>query len=110
MAYFRRQLPVSVPVDELDHLIADLISQIGMQVEIQSNPHAWMIGTEPPQPALRPADHVTLLCDWSNLRNTGELTIETRSGESMAHARTRAQSLLQHCCGTLQAALTGHGG
>jgi hypothetical protein len=53
---------------------------------------------------------VTLLCDWSNLRNTGELTIETHSGESMAHARTRAQSLLQHCCGSLQAPLAGDGG
>ncbi|MFM1812469.1 MAG: hypothetical protein RLZZ336_1407 [Cyanobacteriota bacterium] len=110
MAYFRSQLPVSVPVHKLDHLIADLIGGIGMQVETQSHPHAWMIGTDPPQPALRPEEHVTLLCDWSNLHNTGELTIETRSGESMAHARTRAQSLLLHCCGTLQGPLAGDGG
>ena len=110
MAYYRSQLPVSVPVEELDHLIADLICRIGMQVETQSHCHAWMIGTEPPQPALRADDHVTLLCDWSNLHNTGELTIETRSGESMAHARTRAQSFLQHFCGSLQAPLAGDGG
>ena len=110
MAYFRSQLPVSVPIQELDRFITDLICGIGMQVETQSHPHAWMIGTEPPQPALRAEDHVTLLCDWSNLRNTGELTIETHSGESMAHARTRAQSLLQHCCGSLQASLSGQGG
>jgi len=110
MAYCRIQIPVSVPVQDLDRLIADLIRGIGMEVEQQPRQHDWLIGTEPPQPELRAQDHVTLLCDWSNLRNTGELTIETRSGESMARARTRAQSLLQQFCGTVQGPLGGRGG
>jgi len=109
MAYCRTQLPVSVPVQDLDGLIAELIRGIGMQVERQPDHRDWLIGTELPQPALRANEHVTLLCDWSNLRNTGELTIETRSGESMAHACTRAQLLFQQFCGTVLGPLGGNG-
>lgn len=109
MAYFRSQLPVTIPVQKLDRLITDLISGIGMQLDNPYQPHTWRMGIEPPQPALRASDHVTLLCDWSNLSNTGELVIETRSGESMAHAHTRAESILQHCCWTLEGPLAGGG-
>ena len=35
MAYCRTQLPVSVPIQDLDGLIAELIRGIGMQVERQ---------------------------------------------------------------------------
>jgi len=109
MAFCRTQLPVTVPAHELDELIADRIRRIGMQVENHSQRQAWLIGTESPQPSLRADEHVTLLCDWSNLRNTGELTIETRSGESMAHAQTRARSLLLTFCSALQGPLGGQG-
>ena len=69
-----------------------------------------MIDTHSLQPSLSAGERVTLLCDWSNLRHTGEQPIETRSGESMAQAQTREELLLMTFCSALQGALGGQGG
>jgi hypothetical protein len=47
-------------------------------------------------------EQVALVCDWSNWRNTGELELEIRSGESMALGVTRAETLFSQLCSLLQ--------
>ena len=102
MAYCRTQLAVPLQAQELDRLVPDLIRRLGLDVEESRSNRCCRIGTDRPQQGLSAKEHVVLLCDWSNLRNTGEVAIETRSGESMAHAQTRAQNLMQQFCGILE--------
>jgi len=101
MAHCRALLPVDLASQELNALLTDLVGQLGMQVEAANHSHPWLIATDPPRQGLPANEHVMVLCDWSNLRNTGEMAIETRSGESMAHSITPAESLLHQLCSRL---------
>ncbi|MEB3173411.1 MAG: hypothetical protein VKL97_06055 [Cyanobacteriota bacterium] len=101
MAHCRACLAIDPAVQSLNQTLTEVIGQLGLQVQEPLHKGAWLIATDPPQRGLTPHEHVQLLCDWSNLRNTGELAIETRSGESMAHSVTRAKSLLQQLCSRL---------
>jgi hypothetical protein len=102
MAYCRTQLAVPLQAQDLDRLVPDLIRRLGLDVEESRGNAACRVGTDRPHRGLSAREHVVLLCDWSNLSNTGEVAIETRSGESMAHTQTRAQLVLQEFCGCLQ--------
>ncbi|MBM5809133.1 MAG: hypothetical protein FJ050_03335 [Cyanobacteria bacterium M_surface_7_m2_040] len=102
MAHCRAFLPVDLAAQELTALLTDLVGELGLQVEDPDRNHPWLIATDRPRRGLQAKDHVVVLCDWSNLRNTGEMAIETRSGESMAHRDTRAESLLQQLCSGLR--------
>ncbi|MEB3234521.1 MAG: hypothetical protein VKM98_03750 [Cyanobacteriota bacterium] len=107
MAYCRALLPVDPTAENLNQMLTDLIDRLGMQVERRSQHGSCLIATDPPRCGLHANEHVMVLCDWSNLRNTGEVAIETRSGESMAHRDTRAQNLLQQLCRGLSDGLMG---
>lgn len=102
MAYCHACLPVAVQADDLPRLLADLIRGLGLQVEEFSKGRDCLYAADPPRSGHRLGEQVALVCDWSNLRNTGELEVELRSGESMALGSTRAETLLQQLCDRLQ--------
>jgi hypothetical protein len=101
MAHCRACLAVDPKAQSLNQTLTEVIDQLGLQVQEPLHKGAWLIASERPQRGRHAQEHVQLLCDWSNLRNTGELAIETRSGESMAHSVTRAHELLQRLCSRL---------
>ena len=103
MAYCHTNIAVRHQAQDLDRLVPELIRRVGLTVEESRGNGNCRVGTDRPHQGLRAQEHVVLLCDWSNLRNTGEVAIETRSGESMALGQTtRAENVLQQFCGCLQ--------
>ncbi|MBM5803892.1 MAG: hypothetical protein FJ078_07210 [Cyanobacteria bacterium K_DeepCast_35m_m2_155] len=102
MAHCRAVLPVDPTLEGINCLLSEVIAQLGLEISEPLQEHPWLIATDRPQRGLKAREYVRVLCDWSNLRNTGEMAIETRSGESMAHSDTRAKSLLQQLCSRLE--------
>lgn len=102
MAYCHVCLPVAWGVDELPWQLSDLLRGLGLEVEEFSKGHDCLYASDPPRSGRRLGDQVALVCDWSNLRNTGEVELELRSGESMARGATRAETLCKQLCERLQ--------
>ena len=102
MAYCHACLPVTMPSDDLSGVLCDLIRGLGLKVEEPTNAHHCLYAADPPNCGHRLAHQVALVCDWSNVSNTGELELEIRSDESMALGVTRAETLLQQLCSLLQ--------
>lgn len=50
---------------------------------------------ERPAPGRPTRDYVRVWADWSDLAQTGDLWLETLSGESMARGSTRCAELLE---------------
>jgi|688.fasta_scaffold77464_1 hypothetical protein len=102
MAYCHTCVPVALPTDELSRFLRDLIRGLGLEVEEQTSAHHCLYAADPPNSGRRLGEQVALVCDWSNWRNTGELELEIRSGESMALGVTRAETLFSQLCSLLQ--------
>ena len=102
MAYCHACLPVNLPGDNLSQVLAELIQRLGLRVEEPANARHCLYAVDPPQSGHRLSSKVVLLCDWSNLRNTGEVELEIRSNESMALGATRAEQLFGQLCSLLQ--------
>ena len=91
MAYCRALIPLDGGVAPAD-LLPPLLQGLGLEVEPASG-HTLMAFERPC--AGRPTrDYVRLWADWSDIAQTGELWLETLSGESMARSQTRCADLL----------------
>ena len=102
MAYCHTCLPVAFASDDVSSVLADLIRGLGLQVEMPTNARHCLYAADPPSSGLRLGQQVAVVCDWSNLPNTGEVELEIRSSESMALGSTRAEDLFRQLCNLLQ--------
>ena len=102
MAYCHTVLPVTLPSDDISRLLGDVIRGLGLKVEEPTVARHCLYAVDPPNSGHRLGQQVALICDWSNLNNTGELELEIRSGESMALGCTRAETLFRQLCSVLQ--------
>ena len=103
MAYCHRCLPVVLAGEDLSRHLGDLVRDLGLQVQEPTKSRHCLYAADPPRSGLRLGQQVALVCDWSNLPNTGEVELEMRSGESMALGETRAESLFRQLCTRIQA-------
>ena len=100
MAYCRALIPVgggSSPADWLP----PLLQAHGLDVEHPGG--RTLMAFERPAPGRPTRDYVRVWADWSDLAQTGDLWLETLSGESMARGSTRCAELLEQirarlCC------------
>lgn len=98
MAYCRALIPfrhTSSPSEQL----RPLLEQLGLDVEQPD--HRTLVAFERPCSGRRVNDYVRVWADWSDLASTGELWLETLSGESMARSSTRCASVLDRICSGL---------
>jgi len=70
-----------------------LLQGLGLEVEPPSGP--TLMAFERPCAGRPTRDYVRLWADWSDIAQTGELWLETLSGESMARSRTRCAAVLE---------------
>jgi hypothetical protein len=92
MAYCRALIPLVGGVAPAE-LLPPLLNELGLEVEPASGP--TLMAFERPCAGRATRDYVRLWADWSDISQTGELWLETISGESMAHSRTRCSDLLE---------------
>lgn len=98
MAYCRTLIPMS-PSASPGETLRPLLESLGLDVE-QPDPRTLM-AFERPCAGRRTRDYVRVWADWSDISSTGEMWLETLSGECMAHNRTRCASVLEAICGSL---------
>jgi len=92
MAYCRALIPVKAAGSPAEWL-PTLLQDHGLEVEHPGG--RTLMAFERPAPGRPARDYVRLWADWSDIALTGELWLETLSGESMAHDRTRCSELLE---------------
>ena len=92
MAYCRALIPLNGGVTPAE-LLPPLLQGLGLEVEPPSGP--TLMAFERPCAGRPTRDYVRLWADWSDIAQTGELWLETLSGESMARSRTRCSDLLE---------------
>ena len=92
MAYCRALIPLSGGIAPAE-LLPPLLHDLGLEVEPPSGP--TLMAFERPCSGRATRDYVRLWADWSDIKQTGELWLETLSGESMARSRTRCSDLLE---------------
>ena len=80
-------------------LLRPLLEQLGLEVEQPD--HRTLMAVERPCSGRRVNDYVRVWADWSDITSTGELWLETLSGESMARSSTRCASVLDRICSGL---------
>jgi len=100
MAYCRTLIPIARGVSPSD-LLSPLLEQLGLAVEQPDG--RTLMAFELPCSGRPVQDYVRVWADWSDLANTGELLLETLSGESMARSRTRCAAVLE----TIRSSLPG---
>jgi hypothetical protein len=98
MAYCRALIPFRSSGSPSERL-RPLLEQLGLEVE-QPDPRTLM-AFERPCSGRRANDYVRVWADWSDIDSTGELWLETLSGEFMAHSSTRCASVLDRICSGL---------
>lgn len=99
MAYCRALIPVHGETAPAD-LLQPLLQAYGLDV-LQPSQRTLMAYERPC--AGRPIrDYVRLWADWSDLAQTGEIWLETISGESMARSTTRCSALLEQITAALR--------
>ena len=92
MAYCRALIPLAGGLAPAE-LLPPLLQGLGLEVEPASGP--TLMSFERPCAGRPTRDYVRLWADWSDIAQTGELWLETLSGESMAHSHTRCSELLE---------------
>ena len=92
MAYCRALIPLNGGVAPAE-LLAPLLQGLGLEVMRASGP--TLMAFERPCTGRPTRDYVRLWADWSDIAQTGELWLETLSGESMARSHTRCSALLE---------------
>jgi hypothetical protein len=100
MAYCRALIAVDGATSPAE-LLQPLLQAHGLDVQQPS--HRTLMAYERPCAGRPIRDYVRLWADWSDLPQTGELWLETISGESMARSHTRCSDLLEQ----IRAALHG---
>jgi hypothetical protein len=99
MAYCRALISVHGETSPAE-LLPPLLQAFGLDVQQPS--HRTLMATERPCAGRPIRDYVRLWADWSDLAQTGELWLETISGESMARSRTRCSTLLEQISAALR--------
>ena len=66
--------------------------------EVEQPDHRTLMAFERPCYDRRVNDYVRVWADWSDIASTGELWLETLSGECMARSSTRCASVLDRIC------------
>ena len=92
MAYCRALIPLNDGRSPAESL-PPLLKALGLDVEQPGR--QTLMAVERPAPGRRTRDYVRLWADWSDIAQTGELWLETLSGESMARSRTRCSEVLE---------------
>lgn len=92
MAYCRTLVPFP-KTSSPSELLKPLLESLGLDVEQPDQ--RTLMAFERPCSGRRVNDYVRVWADWSDMANTGELWLETLSGESMARGRTRCASVLE---------------
>ena len=100
MAYCRALVPFHGSRSP-GELLRPLLEQLGLEVEQPD--HRTLMAFELPCSGRPVNDYVRVWADWSDLANTGEVLLETLSGESMARSRTRCAAVLE----TIRSSLPG---
>lgn len=98
MAYFRALIPFPSSASPEEQL-RPLLEQLGLAVEQPDQ--RTLMAIERPCAGRRANDYVRVWADWSDIASTGELWLETLSGECMARSSTRCASLLERICAGL---------
>ena len=99
MAYCRALVPFR-PSGCPSERLTPLLEGLGLQVEHPDG--RTLMACERPCAGRPSQDDVRVWADWSDLAATGELWLETLSGESMGHSETRCSAVLE----TLRAGLS----
>lgn len=92
MAYCRALIPYGGGPSPAETL-TPLLQGLGLEVEPAAGP--TLMAFERPCSGRATRDYVRLWADWSDIAQTGELWLETLSGESMARSHTRCSELLE---------------
>ncbi len=92
MAYCRALVPFHSSSSP-GELLRPLLEQLGLEVEQPDQ--RTLMAFERPCSGRRVNDYVRVWADWSDMSSTGELWLETLSGECMAHSSTRCASVLE---------------
>ena len=92
MAYYRTLIPMPRSASPQE-LLTPLLEDLGLAVEQPDS--RTLMAFERPCSGRRTEDYVRVWADWSDIAKTGELCLETLSGESMARRCTRCAELLQ---------------
>ena len=100
MAYCRALILLEGGIGPAE-LLPPLLQGLGLEVEPASGPN--LMAFERPCTGRPTRDYVRLWADWSDIAQTGELWLETLSGESMARSRTRCSELLEQIRARLSA-------
>jgi hypothetical protein len=98
MAYCRALVPFRSS-NSPGELLRPLLEQLGLEVEQPDQ--RTLMAFERPCSGRRVNDYVRVWADWSDIASTGELWLETLSGECMAHSSTRCASVLDRICSGL---------
>ncbi|QVV67558.1 hypothetical protein [Synechococcus sp. LA31] len=98
MAYCRALVPFRSS-NSPGELLRPLLEQLGLEVEQPDQ--RTLMAFERPCAGRRVNDYVRVWADWSDIASTGELWLETLSGECMAHSSTRCASVLDRICSGL---------
>jgi hypothetical protein len=101
MAYCRALVPFR-PSGSPGERLTPLLEGLGLQVEQPDG--RTLMAFERPCAGRRTQDYVRVWADWSDLAATGELWLETLSGESMARTSTRCSAVLETIRSGLSAA------
>jgi hypothetical protein len=92
MAYCRALIPFGGEASPAE-LLPPLLEGLGLEVERPSGP--TLMAFERPCTGRATRDYVRFWADWSDIAHTGELWLETISGESMARSHSRCSALLE---------------
>lgn len=92
MAYCRALIPFGGGPSPAE-LLPPLLEGLGLEVEQPSGP--TLMAFERPCAGRATRDYVRFWADWSDIAHTGELWLETLSGESMARSHSRCSALLE---------------
>ena len=92
MAYCRTLIPIARGASP-GELLAPVLEQLGLAVEQPDG--RTLMAFELPCSGRPVNDYVRVWADWSDLANTGEVLLETLSGECMARSRTRCAAVLE---------------
>ena len=99
MAYHRALICLKTETSPAE-LLPPLLQRFGLEVERPGK--RTLMAFERPCMGRPTSEYIRLWADWSDLAQTGELWLETISGESMARSRTRCSTLLEQISAALR--------